>query len=600
MGLRREAPRSPRPADGRTLRCLPRSPPLRRLGSTTRRPASTSPTTSTERCPSTARPRFAEALRRRRQAAVVSERYPGLSYLESIAVRAPTRRVYQKLWTEFMERAGAAQWTPLDPACMGDYHTEVLDEWFFEGRSPDEAAKLISAAKHVIPALRRQRPQRLPRAERALAAWRKAVPPRQRVPLPCLAVTTMVCYVTSVFKRPDLGAKWLIEFDTYFRPGELDALTIQQIVPQNAGQDQPLRRGRPLRRLPLRAAPEVVDLRAPARRQGVGRGHPAGDRPLLQDGDGLRLERAPTVSIQPAPCRRVTRFSVSATPAGRDQSPRAMEGRQLGAPIRQSFPSHVRAPRSSPRRSSVRRARSAAPCSDSRRNGRCARVAAAQRGTARQDLSPRRPPCVPFGSISLKQRYRGLQNLFARESRRSRCSGRSQIVLLLGPHDPHLVRALRSARLGVISLDAARGPITDASAPQVQCLVEGCVNANCVGAMLCTSLFALGGPDGVEAWSLKILRWGIRMGLPVIVRGPISPDQFDALRHAASRQCFAARWHDFGCSHHGRSCFSGWHIGPLSETLAERLNAAHVSGAPLSRSPRFLPPLLAQTKSRAT
>lgn len=83
----------------------------------------------------------------------------------------------------------------------------------------------------MIPALRRQGVLRLPRAERALAAWRKAAPPRQRTPLPWLAVSAMVCYVATVLQQPRIAAKWLVAFDTYLRPGELDALTIWQLVP---------------------------------------------------------------------------------------------------------------------------------------------------------------------------------------------------------------------------------------------------------------------------------------------------------------------------------------------------------------------------------
>lgn len=107
-----------------------------------------------------------------------------------------------------------------------------LDESYFEGRSVDEASMLISAANHAVPELRRAGGrQRLPRADRALQSWRTAAPPKQRVPLPWLAVAAMICCTTSVLRMPRLAAKWLVAFDTYLRPGEMIGLRIRQLVP---------------------------------------------------------------------------------------------------------------------------------------------------------------------------------------------------------------------------------------------------------------------------------------------------------------------------------------------------------------------------------
>lgn len=101
-----------------------------------------------------------------------------------------------------------------------------MDTWFFGGRDAEEGSKLIAAMKHAIPALRRHGCMRLPRAERGLAAWRKLAPGRQRAPLPWLAVSAIVCYVSTVRQKPWIGAKWLLMFGTYLRPGEMDNLQV--------------------------------------------------------------------------------------------------------------------------------------------------------------------------------------------------------------------------------------------------------------------------------------------------------------------------------------------------------------------------------------
>lgn len=204
------------------------------LARTSRLQASTRPTSSATPCSRASRHRYAAALRRRIQASQVDVVFPGLSFLETIAVREPTRRLYQNLWGEFLAMADRRSWLPLDGRLMDDHLTVMMDEWYFEGRSVDDGSKLVAAAKHAMPCLRRQGAQRLPRTARALNAWRKATPSQQRVPLPWLAVAAMVCYVSTVRLWPHLGAKWLLAFDTYLRPGEMDALRIDQLIPQAA------------------------------------------------------------------------------------------------------------------------------------------------------------------------------------------------------------------------------------------------------------------------------------------------------------------------------------------------------------------------------
>lgn len=108
------------------------------------------------------RPRFADALLRRRRAADLGQSFDGLTYLETIAVKAPARRLYLRLWEQFMGIAATRVWLPLVPTSIDDHLAIVVDEWLSEGLPPGDGSKLIAAVKHMVPALRRQGPVRLP------------------------------------------------------------------------------------------------------------------------------------------------------------------------------------------------------------------------------------------------------------------------------------------------------------------------------------------------------------------------------------------------------------------------------------------------------
>lgn len=232
MVLLRRAARSDRSEVSRTLARAPACFEPTRHRHADRLPVLKPREVSPKRLARVARPRFSEALRRRRRASDLEESVEGLTYLETIAVKAPTRRLYSRLWAEFINAAAERDWLPLATHRIDDHlAAEILDEWFFEGLALDDGSKLIAATKHMVPAFRRQGPVRLPRAERALTAWRKASPERQRAPLPRLAAAAMVAYAATVLAEPKIAAKWLLAFDTYLRPGEIDRLKVEQIVP---------------------------------------------------------------------------------------------------------------------------------------------------------------------------------------------------------------------------------------------------------------------------------------------------------------------------------------------------------------------------------
>eukprot|EP00969_Alexandrium_andersonii_P115520 5108082-Alexandrium_andersonii.AAC.1 len=60
----------------------------------------------------------------------------------------------------------------------------MFDELFARGKSPEEGSRILAALKFAVPALRRGGSAGLPRASRALVAWRRRTPVLQRLPLP--------------------------------------------------------------------------------------------------------------------------------------------------------------------------------------------------------------------------------------------------------------------------------------------------------------------------------------------------------------------------------------------------------------------------------
>ena len=155
--------------------------------------------------------------------------FPRLSFLENVAVKAPTLRSYTlriRLFTEWCS-SRRVQWTTdigLDSALV-----EYLDELFFKGMSADDGSKLIAGLKYFLPSLSRTGPASLPRAVRALTGWRKTAPTAERLPLPLVCLAAMVG--TIIYSGDlEMGRRWWLQFATYMRPGEVDNLKVENIV----------------------------------------------------------------------------------------------------------------------------------------------------------------------------------------------------------------------------------------------------------------------------------------------------------------------------------------------------------------------------------
>ena len=160
--------------------------------------------------------------------------FVGLSFLVTRAVLPKTVTEYQKAVFAFLawcsrRRCRWASDLELDAVLLN-----FGDEEFFNGKSVEVLSKLVAALRHFIPALRKGGTAALPRSFRAMTAWRKLAPGRQRLPLPRIILMALIGAAIKVFAGYDLAAKWLTMFNTYVRPGEADSLRWKQLVPPAA------------------------------------------------------------------------------------------------------------------------------------------------------------------------------------------------------------------------------------------------------------------------------------------------------------------------------------------------------------------------------
>ena len=172
----------------------------------------------------------AKAAARRRATAVATPRTRGLSYLEGSAVRTPTARSYQDKATDFVQWCWRNQMAWSTDRELDHALTIFLDETFFLGASGSDGSTLIAALRHYMPILARDGPAQLPRAMRALHAWKRLAPRRQRLPLPLVALAAMIGAAYAM-RRVEAGLRWWPQFRTYLRPGVCDSLKVKQLVP---------------------------------------------------------------------------------------------------------------------------------------------------------------------------------------------------------------------------------------------------------------------------------------------------------------------------------------------------------------------------------
>ena len=104
-----------------------------------------------------------------------------------------------------------------------------FDEPYFKGIAGDEGSKALAGLKFFIPDISRNGCFHLPRAHRAVSAWLRLSPGRQRLPFP------LVCLLAVCGCLIQNNLRWeafflYLGFRAYLRPGENIGLKVKNIV----------------------------------------------------------------------------------------------------------------------------------------------------------------------------------------------------------------------------------------------------------------------------------------------------------------------------------------------------------------------------------
>ena len=156
------------------------------------------------------------------------------SRLEQAVVKEPTRQEYARrlrLFREYCVKVGRqddALTMPLE--ALESLLLDYFDENYLTGASPDWGTKLVASLGYFRPSLYRTGGTHLNRVRRALAGWNRVAPLTSRLPVPWAAVCGIVVQLLVMNFREEALAV-VLAFDAYLRPGELLALTSQDVVP---------------------------------------------------------------------------------------------------------------------------------------------------------------------------------------------------------------------------------------------------------------------------------------------------------------------------------------------------------------------------------
>lgn len=164
-----------------------------------------------------------------------------LSILESAAVAVNTEREYHNRVQGFATWCRHAQvsWTCLEEldAVIVQYMTLEAEE----GGLGDEGSKLLAALKHFLPQMNPLK-EKVPRSIRAVAGWRKLAPGQQGLPLPKVALGSilgviMYCFSHNISMIPTADAVGMqivlalyMSFVMYLRPCECMGLEGRHLV----------------------------------------------------------------------------------------------------------------------------------------------------------------------------------------------------------------------------------------------------------------------------------------------------------------------------------------------------------------------------------
>ena len=152
-----------------------------------------------------------------------------LTFLESEAVgpssRADYTRRIEKMMTFFRNSKRKFTGTTLDIPVL----LEILDVYFFEGRSVDEGKRLVAALKHHFPQFGVRGSVPTSRLDRALKGWSRHTLVKPRAPLPWHAATALIGFFVHQHWRQEALALAIL-FVCYMRPGELLALRGKNLI----------------------------------------------------------------------------------------------------------------------------------------------------------------------------------------------------------------------------------------------------------------------------------------------------------------------------------------------------------------------------------
>lgn len=203
-----------------------------------------------------------------------------------------------------------------------------------------------------------------------------------------------------------------------------------------------------------------------------------------------------------------------------------------------------------------------------------------------------RPQTCPWFAMSPSQAQQHLQNLFSREMAQARRKGRFQLVVILGPYDPHLERSLRASGIGILSFDPSLGPHADLNFRHARSAVNGWLLGGCIGSLVVSSPTAFASNPNVSQWLTQLLRRALRARVPVVVRDPPDFGSLSEYGHKCTRQILRTRWSKFGSTGRRWTTFIVWNVNPAGPDFELCFATGPWTEDAPSKSFHFLPALL--------
>ena len=156
-----------------------------------------------------------------------------LTLLEQLAVRPNTEALYRQLLQTFItycydHRRDWSNLSELD-RLLAEYFTSR----YISGAAASVGSQTVAALAHFTPGLPRRVGSLLPRASRAMQAWRRRAPTLTRLPIP-RAVMFALAGVLIAWQQAPMAAWLAIAFSAYLRPAEAQRLTTDSIVEPSA------------------------------------------------------------------------------------------------------------------------------------------------------------------------------------------------------------------------------------------------------------------------------------------------------------------------------------------------------------------------------